>query len=235
MSVKRAVPGQKAPEQEPGQQGDVEEQQEPGTLGLLSDDDDEDEQDDEGEEPEPSTPMLTAQDVESAIDRRINAVLREIRQDRGQTSRGRGQQQAGGSSNRTEQQTPAGPSREDMREARAAYREFVADEVRFLGNEERDFARAVAEARIRAGIARGDDPDDVGRDVAAEVAAEVKGLREFYEARVVSALKRKGLLPATTGSKQQAGQKVTPTGQAGSSWSKGESRAKSLFADRFQQ
>lgn len=186
---------------------------------------------------------MTQQDVESALDRRINAVIREVRKNRQrdeddyEDDEGRGQQRRGGKGNRSQKQTPQaqGPSREDVREARSTYREFVSDEVKFLGNEEREFARSLAESQINRGLGRGDDPEDVGRDVAESVASDIKRMRSFYESRTVAALRRKGALPKKTGSQQQPQQSGggSQVGVSGSGWQKGQSKAKEMFADRL--
>lgn len=191
---------------------------------------------------------LTAQDVESAIDRRINAVLREVRslkESNGQNGQGNQQQGGGGQQgrNQNQQQTSQGPDAGDIREARSSYREYVADELKFLGSQERSMARTIAESRITTALARGGDPDSVGREVAESVAQEIKGLREFYEGRVINALRRNGTLPQNNGSQQQAqpGQGQggvgagSPAGQAGTSWAKGQSKANEMFANRFPQ
>lgn len=216
-------------------------------TGLLDGDDDADDDGDSGGDDgnrdggQQQSEFMTAQQVESALDRRINAVIREVRKQRNNDDDDddddRGQRRRGGQkSNRSQKQTPTGPSREDVREARSTYREFVADEIRFLGNEEREFARSIAEAQISRGLNRGDDPEDVGREVAEAVASDVKRVREFYEARTVAALRRKGVLPKKSGSTQQAQQAGGgQVGGSGSDWQKGQSKAKEMFADRLNK
>lgn len=225
-----------------GGQDGSEQQEQSESLGLLSGSSDEDsEGDGDGNQHGGQGPQApgyaTVKDVESAIDRRINAVLKEIRKGREQngSSGQEGQQQAGAHQERQPQpQTPTGPSRGDVRDARSSYREYVADEIEFIGNVERDTARTMADSAIQALLARGEDPDDVGRTVASEVAKQIRSLREFYEGRMVSELRRKGLLPTNSGSQQQVAPGTSQAGQSGSSMAAGEARAKALLADRFQ-
>ncbi len=128
--------------------------------------------------------------LESLFDRRINAVLKEIR--KGQPAADSGKTDQG--------ETPKGaaPAVDPNlpRAARLAYREYVGDEVRFISTEERAHATELANALIGDMARRGqlDDEDQAGRQVAQQVAKQIKGLRAHYEARTTAALRKRGLL-----------------------------------------
>jgi hypothetical protein len=150
------------------------------------------------------------QRFDSIADRRVNAILKEVRKS--------GQQQDGGqgSGGQPEQPAPAaGPDQGVLRGARLAYREYVGGEIKFLANQERDFAAEMAARILAERVADAGpnaDDDRIGREVAKEVAGHVKGLRKFYEDRTVQALKRKGLLP-DDGTSQTTSSTAGKTGQ----------------------
>lgn len=125
--------------------------------------------------------------VESRIDRRLNAVLREIRKGQGGSPAQRQKQADGG------QQTGSGV---DLRSARLAYREYVGDAVKFVSTVERQAAAKLANGLIAEKIASGEDDEDViGAEVAETVAETILGLRKHYEERSRAGLRRQGALP----------------------------------------
>lgn len=174
---------------------------------------------------------------DAIADRRVNAIVKEVRKQGGTQTPPAGQQQQ-------EQPPASGIDQGVLRGARLAYREYVGSEIKFLGNEERDFAADLA-ARIlqeRVAAAGSDaDEDRIGRDVARDVGKQVKDLRKFYEGRTVAALKRKGLLPEEAGSTTttpQAGKTGQPpkgTTKPGdqSGFSAGAAKAQQMFANRM--
>ena len=130
--------------------------------------------------------------IASMFDRRVNAVLKEIR--------GHGR----GGNKRTERHRDRDDrtSTSDVRGARLAFREELSDQVRFISAEERRFAqdlgRSLIEARALTGF---EDEDEVGREVADEVAERVVAMRRHYQQRTRQALVKRGLLEdKTTGS-----------------------------------
>lgn len=124
--------------------------------------------------------------VESRIDRRLNAVLREVRK----MQQGQPQQQR--QSGKQQQQPQVSV---DARGAMAAYRDYVGDELRFSGREEREAATRMAKGLIAQRFADGEtDEDEIGSQVAKDVAATINGLRKQADTRVKATLKRQGLL-----------------------------------------
>lgn len=164
--------------------------------------------------------------VESALDRRINVVLKEIRKDRQQGS-GRGQRR--GKATQSSQKS-TGPDPADIRDARSAYREYVGDEIRFLSHDERSHAQALAAGMIRDRLIDGADPDDVGSEVAHDVAKQVKTLRKFYETRVVQSLRQQGRLAPKKGT-PAPGKKSGPGSP--SKYQDGVAKARELYAARM--
>jgi hypothetical protein len=166
---------------------------------------------------------------DSIADRRVNAILREIRGGGGQQQGGQ-QQQGGGSGDggggqQQQQQAQQQPTL-DVRGARLSYREYIGDQITFISAEERAHAADLGAAMIAQRATEGATDDErVGREVAAAVAKQVKGLREHYETRVVAALKKRGAL--VEGKEGQ-----TPRGPAGvgaqSEYDKGVAIAQSL-------
>lgn len=127
------------------------------------------------------------QKVESRIDRRLNAVLREVRK---MQQAQPGQQRQPGRQQQQQQEVSV-----DVRGAMAAYRDYVGDELRFSGREEREAATRMAKGLIAQRFADGEtDEDEVGSQVAKDVAATINGLRKQADSRVKAALKRQGLL-----------------------------------------
>lgn len=193
---------------------------------------------------QPATADEIARIVESTVDRRINAVLREVRGQGGSGQQGQqqgGQQgqsaeQGGGQQQQTSgQAAPAGPTAADLREARLVYREYVQDEVQFLGTVEREHASTLAGALIQERLQRGDDHETAGREAAKTVASTVKNLRQHYEQQTIAALQRRGLLPKDG---RGPGQQPVPGPQAPgdqSSFAAGATKAATMFADRMPQ
>lgn len=185
--------------------------------------------------------------VESIVDRRINDRLAarmaegSQQQSGGTGQQGQQQQQGSGQSgNQQQQHTPSGPTTQDLREARSLYREFVTDQITFLGAEEREHALSMANGIISTRLARGEDPETAGRVAAEEVAKSIKGLRDLYEGRTIGALRQKGLLKEDVAPGVVPGRQPLPgpaSGQtsAGSNWQAGASKSQELFPGRFPQ
>lgn len=176
-----------------------------------------------------------AASFQSEMDRRINQVVTRQRQGGGggvqQDAQQQPRQGSGGGT-----ATPV-PAAADFREARYAYQAYVNDEIRFLSADERAYAADLAAAALPSRLTSGEDPDQAGRVVAADVAKRVKSLRAMYERRVVSALQKKGALAGDYGrpaGQPNTQQQIQSTGGNGD-WSKGEERAKQMFAHRFAQ
>lgn len=164
-----------------------------------NDDDDDEEAPDDGDEIVDRIIERLDGKIESMFDRRVNAVLKEVRGT--PNGRRRDRQERGGQ----------GRDREpvaDVRGARSAFRDYVGDEVSFIGPEERRFATALGSALIAQRALNGfDDEDVVGAEVAAEVAKQVKSLRSFYETRTKTALRKRGLLAEKSGTSGTGGSK----------------------------
>lgn len=87
-----------------------------------------------------------------------------------------------------------------VRDSRAAFKEILGDDVRFLGNPERDLAMTLGHGLIVQAIGSGEGDDEViGRAAAETVAKQLREARKFYEARTKAGLKRDGLLLETPG------------------------------------
>ena len=207
---------------------------------LLNDEDGDEDEDDEDEDEDDedkgdgkgrgrNAKYVTAADVERALDRRINVVLREIRkQGESGNSNGRGRSQRGGKDTDAHTQ---GPQPSDVRDARASFRDYVSDEIKFLSKEERQHATTLAGSMIRERLATGDDPDEVGQRVARDVASELRKLRSFYSRRTVDKLRQRGRLIDGPEVVQRApGSKTGPSNS--SKMKAGEAMAHSLYADR---
>jgi hypothetical protein len=206
------------------------------TFDDLFDDEQDDDGDEQGDEQQDDggrtvvmTPEQIADLVERAIDRRINERLqrRMARQ-----SGGVGMQQGTGQAAPTGQAQQTSPTldRTALREARAAYRDVIGEQMRFIGPDEREAARKVAEGLIATRLGTVEDPYDLGEQVAREVAEMMTGLREFYKQKTVGALRRKGVLPEQQGQPSRGAPKTSA-----SSWKAGEERARQLRPERFAQ
>lgn len=192
------------------------------------------------------------QRMTAEIDRRINGVAQTLRreipgggQQQGNGGQGQPQQQWGGGGNggqqppqqgqpqQQEQQRPVFTSA-DLQEARSTYRDFIGDEVQFLGAAERDLAATIAIGLIQTGLIDGQRPDQLGRDVAAKVAEQVKAARGLYETKTIEGLRVQGLLKDGV-QPQQQGQPL-PGGQNGpgaqSGFAAGAAKAAALFPGR---
>lgn len=139
----------------------------------------------------PAAVQQIGQLIQSAIDRRINAVVRETRQ--GGQQQGQGQQ--GGQQQGQATQEAARPVADTgaVREARLAYREYVGDQIRFVSAVEREHAQRLATNLLHGRRNDIDDPDQVGRDVASEVAKTITDLRSHYRELTIKQAKKKGL------------------------------------------
>lgn len=164
---------------------------------------------------------------DSIADRRVNAILKEVRSGKKPPAK------APAKDDDDSAAAPAGPAAGDVREARLAYREYVGDEIKFLGTVEREHAMMLAQGLLLGRLSDGDDPETAGREVAKAVAASTKDLRKHYEKLTVAALKRNGRL-VEDGS--GPGRQPTNGGRkpgAVSGWKAGESTAQRLLGDRM--
>ena len=159
---------------------------------------------------------------DSIADRRVNALLKEARK--------------GSQKPKEDQSDKAGDSKQesntgDIREARLAYREYVSDEIKFLGNEEREHAMTLAQGLIHQQVeVLGADPDTAGREAAKTVAKQIKSLRKHYESRTITALKRSGALPEDARPGQPPKGPDKPGGQSG--YQAGAAKAAEMFGSR---
>ena len=149
---------------------------------------------------------------DAVADRRVNAILKEVRKRNPKSE--------------AEKPVPAAvDSGVDVRAARLTFKEYLSDDVQFIGSEERKFAMDLGAALIGARARDADDEEQLGREVADEVAGQVKGLRQYYEARTLDALRRRGAL------KSQGGQPPKGPGSVGgqSEWAKGAALAEEMY------
>lgn len=132
--------------------------------------------------------------VESAVDRRINA----INNPNGGRNRNQGQQGQGDGGQGQEQGQQQQVARVDMgdrREARMAFREYLGDQIRFLSDTERNAAVQIGTAMIATWDGHHDGgPDGFGHQVAAAVAQTIRDLGEMYKRTAIDALRKQGLL-----------------------------------------
>lgn len=146
----------------------------------------------QGQQSGPLTAEDVARIVESAVDRRINAVNNPG----GGRNRNQGQQgnqQQGQQNSQPDQQQVARVDQGARREARLAFREYVGDEIKFLSPVERAAANQIGTAMIATWDGDG-DADQFGRHVAGQVAATVRDLGEMYKRTTIEALRKQGLL-----------------------------------------
>ncbi len=188
-------------------------------LDSLTDEEDgqEDQQEEESQDSGVDVDGIVAQieqrladRFDAVADRRVNAILKELRK-----------QQP-----KKEEPVPTATEQSvDVRAARLTFKEYVSDEVQFIGAEERKFAMDFGAALIGAKAAVSDDEEVLGREVADEVAAKVREMRSYYEKRTLDALRRRGAL------KQQEGQPPKgPSSVGGSSeFAKGAALAEQMF------
>lgn len=185
-----------------GDGDDPEEDPEDDPEDDSDDDDDElvellDADSDDDEEEVTVTREALEQMIESAVDRRINKKVQ---------SRIRG----GGQRRERDRSRTYRPSREDVRDARDAYREALDDaEFKFVTREERQLARDLAESHLASALVEHADPFEVGEDVADQVIDRIKAVRRAYRSQTVSALRSRGVLKETTGQKSGKGARKT--------------------------
>lgn len=133
-----------------------------------------------------------AERFDSIADRRVNALLKEIRK----------QQNPG-------EEPPAASRSEssDVRLARLAGREYLSDEIdKFVSADERKLAMDLLSLEIEAAVARGDDDEDeIGRAAADKVAERIRGARKMYETKTRTDLQRRGALRPKDGQARKAG------------------------------
>lgn len=149
---------------------------------------------------------------DAVADRRVNAILKEVRKQQGE------QRKEPPVQTQTDQSV-------DVRAARLTFKEYLSDEVTFIGSEERKFAMDLGAALIGARAATSDDEEVLGREVAETVAGQVKNLRSYYEARTLDALRRRGAL------KEKDGQPPKSPGLVGGSseFAKGAALAQEMY------
>ncbi len=139
----------------------------------------------------------------SIADRRINALLNEIRgqnqgQQQGQGQQGQ-QQQAGqqgqqqGDWRDQQGRYAAAPDPAVTREARMAFREYVGGRMQFVSAVEREMVMEWGGSVVQTRVTPGADADAVGRDVAIAVAQRATELRRHYEEQVMAALRARGV------------------------------------------
>jgi hypothetical protein len=149
----------------------------------------------QGQQPQYATPEDVARIVESALDRRANAIHNPGGgRNRGgqQGQQGQGQGQGNGGQDGGQQQV-ASVDHGARREARLAFREYLGDQIRFLSDTERNVAVQMGTANIATWDGEG-DADQFGRQVAQNVAAAVKDLGAMYTRVVTEQLRKQGLL-----------------------------------------
>lgn len=142
---------------------------------------------------------------DSIADRRVNALLKEIRKQGGEDDPPPKKKR---SSAGTETSSDPGL----VRAARLAAREYLTDEIEsFVSADERKLAMDLVSIEIDAAAGRGDldDEDEVGREVAGRVAKRIKDARKMYEGSTKQGLKRRGALKGRPGQPKKGGQKAT--------------------------
>lgn len=193
-----------------------------GLLDEDVDDLDADEDSDDEDEDAKDSGSITADEVakivESVVDRRINKLMntKQKRQDK------REQRD-------DDRNSSSAPTAADLREARASYREFVGDHVRFLSAEEREYAHALAAGMLKDELVSDVDADVAGQRVAEKVGEQVVALRRMYEKRAIAQLRKKGLLPKKTGQPFSADQS-NPGSE--SRYAAGKAQAERLYSSR---
>lgn len=119
-----------------------------------------------------------------------------------------------------------------VRDSRSAFKEILGDDVRFLGNPERDLAMTLGHGLIVQAIQGGESDEEViGKSVAGNVAKQIREARKFYEARTKAGLKRDGLLVETPGQSTRA---ATQAG-ADSAFNRGAEIAKQRYGPKSAQ
>lgn len=181
-----------------------------GLSDLLEEEDDDDDDDDDGDDggtgSDDDVDTIVAKAVaqatkklekqfDSIADRRVNAILKEIRKGSG---KGKGSDGDGAS---------RGGEDDDLhREARIGLREYLNDEIRFLSADERKLAMSLGQMEIAQ--ASGDDADQIAAAAASSVAGQIRSLRKMYEQRTVKALKKRGALKERPGQPGKGGDGV---------------------------
>ena len=149
----------------------------------------------------------------------------------GQGGQGQGDGQQGqGSGSTTEEDTArqAADRKRLVRDARSATRDILSDQVKFMGNLEREDAMSEASALISVAVTDGEeDEEKIGQAVAKSVKERLENRRKFYEERVLASLKRKGLLVETPGQRPASG--GTGGGEMAASFAAGRDRARSKY------
>lgn len=158
---------------------------------------------------------------DSVADRRVNALLKEIRKSAGSQEE---------SKDEGEQPQSGGVDRSLLRNSKAAFREYLTDELTFVGAPERELAMSLGDQLMTQAILSGDDDDDViGRQAARAVVDQVRRVRTFYEGQITAVLRKRGVLVETE--KDQPANGGTGVG-ATSEFEKGAALAAARFGKK---
>lgn len=169
------------------------------------------------------------QRFDAIADRRVNAILNEMRRT-GQTP-GQQTEQQQQQPPPAQQSAPGQSTAAVERAARLAFREYIGDELRFINAEERAFAMDLGQSLIREQAGPDADEDRVGRDVARSVADRVKKLRKTYEDLTVAGLRQRGALVERPGQPPRANVGAPNA----SEYDRGQQLAKERLASRFKE
>jgi hypothetical protein len=176
--------------------------------------------------------------AQSETDRRVNQVVGTLRSEFAQTLQAAGVAPQGQVGQPQPQGQPAGsqsaPSASNLQEGRSAYREFVNDEVKFLGPAERELAQSISGVLLAERIGQGESPERAGRAVARDVATQIKAIRSMYESQVLGALAARGVqLPAVGGQQPlQPGQASQQLAGQASGFATGAAKAQEMYRNR---
>jgi hypothetical protein len=148
---------------------------------------------------------------DAIADRRVNALLKQIRKHAvtddpaagGQTAP---VQQPGAAPAPPQGNAPAQPAAALVRATRTAARDFLTDELKFISSEEREFAYNLVSTLAQARCVGDVDDEALGKEIAGEVATTVKNLRKHYEDRTVAALRNRGALVQVPAQPKKSGE-----------------------------
>lgn len=148
--------------------------------------------------------------VNSAVDKVTKKLTRGKAKDDDEDDEGEdGDEGKGGKAGQPKvKSAPTGATSAQVRGARVAFREYLPDEIKILGTEEREIANELGLALIGSAARKPiDDDDELGEDVAKKVAAILKKARSFYSARTQAVLQRQGVVtpPANQGQSSNPG------------------------------
>lgn len=146
----------------------------------------------------PAPTGLTAQDVSSMLDSRINKLVNTLDKRWQKMAPQLGQQPPQGPPQGEPQQqfvpqAQTGNDPGEIREARMAIREYLGDNFKPISDVERQLALSLGLQKLAASGVDG-DADTTGQAIAKSVATTVLSLREHYSRATIAGLKKKGLL-----------------------------------------